>query len=212
MAELDQKRTLILEAALKRFKRFGLSKTTMEEIARDLDISKGSLYYYFSDKESIYVAVVERMIADCFIDMSAFVETAPSTNAIINRYLELKETMLIEYHFLFGINQWIKDMPSSLMRQTIELLQTVEISFLSATIRKGISLGELNENIDADDTAQLLINVLFGLWVIWCKWQVTGFDPQDREGLHCFMDREKKVLDIFFNGLRYRPAINQARL
>ncbi|NSL89691.1 TetR/AcrR family transcriptional regulator [Chitinophaga sp. Mgbs1] len=211
MAEQDQKRTLILEAALKRFKRFGLSKTTMEEIARDLEISKGSLYYYFSDKESIYVAVVERIIADCFIDMSVYVETAQSTTDIMNRYLELKEKMLLEYHFLFGVNEWIKDVPSSLMRQTIELLQQVEVAFIAATIRKGICLQELNEDTDADLTAQLLVNVLFGLWVIWCKWQASGFDPHDRDGLRCFMDREKQVLTIFFNGLRYRPAISHER-
>ncbi|RFS24029.1 TetR/AcrR family transcriptional regulator [Chitinophaga silvatica] len=205
MAELDQKRTLILEAALKRFKRYGLSKTTMEEIARDLEISKGSLYYYFSDKESIYVAVVERMIADCFIDMSAYVEQACEISQIIDRYLDLKETMLLEYHFLFGVNEWIKDVPSSLMRQTIELLQQVETAFLSATITKGIRTGELNPATDTALTAQLLVNVLFGLWVIWCKWQAAGFDPHDRKALKCFMDRERHVLTIFFNGLRYRP-------
>jgi len=209
MAEQDLKRTMILEAALKRFKRFGLSKTTMEEIARDLEISKGSLYYYFSDKESIYAAVVERMIADCFIDMSAYVEEARCTADIMGRYLALKEKMLLEYHFLFGVNEWIKDVPSSRMRQTIELLQQVEISLLSATISKGVSSGELNKDTDTALTAQLLVNVLFGLWVIWCKWQAAGFDPHDREALKCFMDREKQVLTIFFNGLRYRPNINK---
>ncbi|HVI44553.1 MAG TPA: TetR/AcrR family transcriptional regulator [Chitinophaga sp.] len=208
MAEQDLKRTLILEAALKRFKRFGLSKTTMEEIARDLAISKGSLYYYFSDKESIYVAVVERMIADCFVDMSDYVEEAPSIDAIMNRYLELKEKMLLEYHFLFGVNEWVKEMPSSLMRQIKELLQQVETAFLSTTIKKGISTGELCEEIDTECIAELLVSVLFGLWVIWCKWQATSFDPTDRKGLRCFMDREKKVLTIFFNGLRYRPTFN----
>ncbi|MFY0253256.1 TetR/AcrR family transcriptional regulator [Chitinophaga sp. 30R24] len=208
MAEQDQKRTIILEAALKRFKRYGLSKTTMEEIARDLEISKGSLYYYFSDKESIYIAVVERMITDCFSNMSAYVEEAPSVGDIIHRYLELKEKMLLEYHFLFGVNEWIKDVPSSLMRQTIELLQQVEISFLSATITKGINNGELCKDTNAALTAGLLVNVLFGLWVIWCKWQAAGFDPHDREALKCFMDREEQVLTIFFNGLKYRPGIN----
>jgi TetR/AcrR family transcriptional repressor of mexJK operon len=205
MAELDQKRTLILEAALKRFKRFGLSKTTMEEIARDLEISKGSLYYYFSDKESIYVAVVERMIADCFIDMSGYVEEAPDIAHIIDRYLQLKETMLLEYHFLFGINEWVKDVPSSLMRQTIELLQQVETTFLDATLAKGVKNGELNPAVDTGITAQLLVDVLFGLWVIWCKWQAAGFDPHDRKALKTFMSREKQVLTIFFDGLRYRP-------
>ena len=98
-----------------------------------------------------------------------------------------------------------KDVPSNLMRQTIELLQQVETSFLDATIARGIKTGELNPVIDTALTAQLLVEVLFGLWVIWCKRQAAGFDPQDCKALKCFMDRERHVLTIFFDGLKYRP-------
>lgn len=206
MAELDHKRELILEAALRRFKRYGLSKTTMEEIARDLEMSKGSLYYYYSDKDSIYVAVVERIIADCYVDMSAFVEEAVSVEAIMDRYLKLKEKILLEYHFLFGVNEWIKDVPSSQMRQIIELIQQVEISFISAWISRGIEIKEINPAHDPEHTAQLLVHVLFGTWVIWCKRQASGFDPYDRESLQCFMAMEKQVLFIFFNGLKCPPT------
>lgn len=206
MAEPDHKKVMILEAALKRFKRFGLSKTTMEEIARDLDISKGSLYYYFTDKESIYVAVVENIIAECFQDMSQYLAQDVAIIQVMDKYLALKERMLLEYHFLFGINEWIKEMPSTFMRQIIELLQDVEISFLSAWIRKGIENGELSDKYDPDTTAPLLVHVLFGLWVVWCKWQASGFDPYDSKQLKLFMEKEKQVLIIFFNGLRYQPT------
>jgi len=50
----------ILNAAQKHFGRYGLEKSTMREIASDLSISKGALYYYFSDKEQLYKAVVEK--------------------------------------------------------------------------------------------------------------------------------------------------------
>ena len=50
----------ILAAAQKHFGRYGLEKSTMREIASDLNISKGALYYYFSDKEQLYKAVVEK--------------------------------------------------------------------------------------------------------------------------------------------------------
>jgi AcrR family transcriptional regulator len=50
----------ILNAAQKHFGIYGLEKSTMREIASDLNISKGALYYYFSDKEQLYKAVVEK--------------------------------------------------------------------------------------------------------------------------------------------------------
>jgi AcrR family transcriptional regulator len=45
----DSKVTSIIEAARKRFSHYGLTKTTMNEIAADIGMSKASLYYYFPD-------------------------------------------------------------------------------------------------------------------------------------------------------------------
>ncbi|MGE7773497.1 TetR/AcrR family transcriptional regulator [Chitinophaga sp. NPDC101104] len=202
MAEQDQKREAILEAALKRFKRFGLAKTTMDEIAKDLEISKGSLYYYFSDKERIYVAVVERIVSGSFKDISSFLETAVSVSEVLDRYLSVKERILLEYHFLFGIHMWVSDKPSSLMRQIGEMVHQSEICFISSWIRKGIKLGEVSEKHDPAYTADLLVQVLFGFWINWCKWQAADFDLQNADNIKEFMNRERSVLTIFFNGLR----------
>ncbi len=202
MAEQDQKREAILEAALKRFKRFGLAKTTMDEIAKDLEISKGSLYYYFSDKDRIYVAVVERIVNGCFTDISSFLETAGSVQEVMDRYLSVKEWMLLEYHLLFGINMWVSDKPSSLMRQIGEMVHQSEIRFISSWLRKGIELGELSEAHDPAVTADLLVQVMFGFWINWCKWQAADFDLQDANNIKEFMNRERKMLTIFFNGLK----------
>ena len=59
MDSQDKKRQLIIDSAIKRFAHFGLSKTTMTEIASDLSMSKALLYYYFPDKISLYSAVLE---------------------------------------------------------------------------------------------------------------------------------------------------------
>lgn len=193
---------MILEAALKRFKRFGLAKTTMDEIAKDLEISKGSLYYYFPDKDRIYIAVVERIVAQCFADVSGFLKEAASMQAVTERYLSVKERILLEYHFLFGIHEWVSDKPGTLMRQIGELVQQSEQCFLSAWIRKGIAIGEVRQEHDPEKTAQLLVQVLFGLWVIWCKWQTAGFELQNTDNIKEYMHRERMLLNIFFNGLR----------
>ncbi|MGX5819918.1 TetR/AcrR family transcriptional regulator [Chitinophaga lutea] len=202
MAEQDHKREVILEAALKRFKRFGLAKTTMDEIAKDLEISKGSLYYYFPDKDRIYVAVVERIVSMCFTDVSGYLEQASSVKEVMDRYLSVKERILLDYHLLFGIHEWVTEKPSALRRQIGEMVHQSELRFLSAWIQKGKALGEIAEKHDPEKTADLLVHVLFGLWVVWCKWQAAGFELQNVDNIKEFMNRERAVLTIFFQGLR----------
>jgi len=55
-----EKISQIIERAQKRFGLYGFEKTAMREIADDLGMSKGILYYYFPDKEYLYKAVIEK--------------------------------------------------------------------------------------------------------------------------------------------------------
>jgi len=56
----EQMKKLIIEAAQKLFQQYGLSKTTMEDIAKFVGKGKSSLYYYYATKEQIFEAVVEK--------------------------------------------------------------------------------------------------------------------------------------------------------
>ena len=55
-----EKKDAIISVAQKLFGIYGLEKVSMREIADELGLSKASLYYYFPDKESLYIAVVEK--------------------------------------------------------------------------------------------------------------------------------------------------------
>jgi AcrR family transcriptional regulator len=55
---LEKKRE-ILHAASRVFRRRGLQSTGMRDIATELNMAVGNLYYYFKDKEALYGAVVD---------------------------------------------------------------------------------------------------------------------------------------------------------
>lgn len=57
---MEDKSERIINTAQQLFGLHGVEKTTMQEIADDLRISKASLYYYFPDKESLYAAVIRK--------------------------------------------------------------------------------------------------------------------------------------------------------
>jgi AcrR family transcriptional regulator len=58
----EEVREMILAAARRVFQKWGLNKTTMEDIAREAGKGKSTLYYYFRSKEDIFeVIAVEEM-------------------------------------------------------------------------------------------------------------------------------------------------------
>jgi AcrR family transcriptional regulator len=60
MQKLDpEKKQAILAAAKSRFHRYGIQKTTMQEIARDAGLSVGTLYLYFKNKDEILLACTQ---------------------------------------------------------------------------------------------------------------------------------------------------------
>ncbi len=55
----DQRRQKIIEAAFETFLRYGFRRTTMDDIAQQVGLSRPTLYLTFPNKEAIFRAVVE---------------------------------------------------------------------------------------------------------------------------------------------------------
>lgn len=51
---------VIISAAETCFERFGIAKTTMDDVARVADVSRATVYRYFSDRESLILASIRR--------------------------------------------------------------------------------------------------------------------------------------------------------
>lgn len=62
----DQKKTDLLEYAALRFGKYGVAKTTIDELARDMRMGKASLYHYFTSKEDLYFKAI-KFEADRFL-------------------------------------------------------------------------------------------------------------------------------------------------
>ena len=74
---MDERKEKILRAAKKRFERFGVKKTTMDEVAGDAGISKKTLYELFRSKDELFVSVFIREtlnVRELFLNEIALVD------------------------------------------------------------------------------------------------------------------------------------------
>jgi AcrR family transcriptional regulator len=58
----DRRPEEILDAALRVFARRGLHDATLEEVAKEAGISKGTIYLYYKNKEDLFVAAAHRVV------------------------------------------------------------------------------------------------------------------------------------------------------
>src|SRR5260370_8865773 len=58
---LDQ---VLIDAAMDLFASYGYRGTSLSRIARAAGVTKGALYWHFSDKEEFFLAVVDKVLAE----------------------------------------------------------------------------------------------------------------------------------------------------
>jgi AcrR family transcriptional regulator len=188
----------ILEAAQKRFGLFGFEKTTMKEIATDLNMSKGSLYYYFSDKEHLYKAIVchehEQYIQTIRSEISQSADPVIMLQRIVKTRQGLFRTLINLSRSRFdtspAIHFFMKDTISTLRLQEKEIIHGI----LSTGVNRGIfAVSDLGE------TADLFLDILRGLRVTLFK-EMTGFQMTN-DDYEILIKRSSQFVDIFVKGI-----------
>lgn len=100
----NDKEILILEAAARLFARFGPRKTTIDDIAREAGLGKGTIYLYFDRKEDIFTAYVRTRIEDAQKLFRAEMALVASAAAKIQRFLELRFQTIAEHLMTDGVS------------------------------------------------------------------------------------------------------------
>lgn len=90
----------IAEVFEKHLGRYGYAKTTLDEVAREMHISKKTIYAYFDSKRDIYAYLVEGMAAREKMRMAAAVAMLPTyaarVEAVVTNVLEMGRTHVNE--------------------------------------------------------------------------------------------------------------------
>ncbi len=193
----DKKREAIIEAAKKRFSHFGVGKTTMNEIADDLSISKASLYYYFPDKLNLYAAVLQTIIESEQVHEPDFLKEKDLQKAL-TKFLESRTESIIRNH---NIIEYLRTIGTSFppeLEKLFTLARTRDIKVVAAIISNGTKAqGAKTKN--AQKLAELLIDCFEGL-------RNATFNPRtnfslEKAQFYEVLKREKELALIFANGL-----------
>lgn len=203
MRNADAKRTRIIESAKKRFAHFGMAKTTMAEIAKDLSFSKALLYYYFPDKNRLYAAVLEFMMEEWVSSIDHVIEGHNDVEKTMLILLDERMRFLKEHYNILEYTYSLRyDMPSELQAILPQVFEK-EKSQIKRALVKGVDSGELAID-DLDEVSKILLVAILGARLGQMEEFKSVFLPPTKEEFDQILAVQKKLVKIFINGLRIR--------
>ncbi len=159
----DSKLSLIVEAARKRFAHYGLEKTTMTEIAADIGMSKASLYYYFPDKERLFVAVVEQEIQQFEVVVDDIIQRQSKAAFKLKKYVLTRNEFL---KTLLNLAKLEKITVTQMISPAYEGLKNTfykkDKQFIERILAIGIEQQEFSK-MRAEEYAEVFIAALIGI-------------------------------------------------
>ncbi|UKJ09036.1 TetR/AcrR family transcriptional regulator [Solitalea lacus] len=158
----DDKQDLIVEAALKRFAHYGPAKTTMNEIADDLRLSKALIYYYFPDKASLFTAVLEKILDDYFLEISCEANHAKSVEIALMNLNEVRHEFFTRYFLNMGLNRNFLEGNKNTIDKVVIKAMNREKNFVAELFEKANASGEMVIN-KIEEKAELYLDLIKGI-------------------------------------------------
>jgi AcrR family transcriptional regulator len=148
-----EKRELILETAAKEFAEYGYEGASLNQILAKSGISKGAAYYYFDNKEDLYVTAVTHYAIEMIdkLDLDFQDLTAVSFWPSLQKMYEQQYTQFAERPWVFGVVKSGGPINPEILTQGElgEFWQNLE-GMLANLLRQGADLGVVRRDLPDD--------------------------------------------------------------
>ena len=129
----NQKRKKILDKAWELFRKNGYEETKVEDISRELGVSKGSFYTYFKTKDEVLYEILERIKKENEERISKInVNQEPSK--ILEDYVISKMNYIVKLLNNMKISSINRNLSNSKLKNFFEELKKVSIEFIKKNI------------------------------------------------------------------------------
>jgi TetR/AcrR family fatty acid metabolism transcriptional regulator len=155
-----ERRAQILDAALRCFARRGYHSATMDDLAKDSGLSKGSLYWYFDSKLDVFLALFDRFTDQILTGWAAIERPGENARTSMREGLETVLEMIGGQRELMFVWAEFLALPEGRARMG-EVYRTSR-ERLEAIVVAGVERGEFRQ-LNAPATAATLLAAAEGL-------------------------------------------------
>ncbi len=161
VTQASDTRELIVESAYACFRKQGLHKATIVDIARTAGVSRSTIYEYFSDKDAIIEACAENASERFYREMARAMDRGSSLEDRLSRaavfVTQARRVIASEKYF-------DEDAVSLLLTKDAAVLLRECVDFLAPYLRAARLTGEVRKDLDIEAAAEWFARILFSLF------------------------------------------------
>ncbi len=193
----DERPLEIMMAALDLFVQKGFSATKIDDIAKRANVSKGTVYIYYSSKENLFKTMVYELMVPKISEVEDYIATYKGSQIKLLRMVAVQWWVTIKASGLTGIPKLIiseaDKFPDITKFYVIEVIHRIQ-AILANIIKAGTTNGEFRE-VNPILSARVILSslVYFSMWDISLK-------KYDQNGLKV-EDLIEQQIDIVINGI-----------
>ena len=163
--DAEERRAEIIQAAMRCFARNGYHRTSMDDVVAESGLSKGTLYWYFKNKQALFIAMLEAF----FAELAAPLEQVVSSSGPVGDRLRILTDLFWE---TFNEQREVGDLMMEFWAESIRdeainayfrRLFEPYIDMLASLIEEGVESGEFRQ-VSPKAVASFYGAMVDGLW------------------------------------------------
>lgn len=184
---LDSARTRLIDAAEECFRRYGVSKTTVEDVAKAAQVSRATVYRYFDGRDSLVLGVLEREGGRFMQRLFKRLGRSPNLSvAIIDGVLYTVKAVKADEHLALLFAPEAAGLTVSIPGAT-DAMYKLAISFLRPLIQSAEESGQLRPGVEVDEAAEWILRATLSL--LTTSFPVSRPPAAERRFLETFLVR-----------------------
>lgn len=204
--EAELTRRAILQSALDTFYEKGYSKTTFDEIAKRINLTKGAVYWHFRNKPDVIAALINVYFETMKDELEQKMPQFCNLEDILNYFLHNADLILNNQYcrkfafFLCCQMEWSEAIITKVSPQ-IEQNKQYWFNRIKETLTFMQNSGDISDEINSDDLAHIFMNTWAGALDAYLS-------------RRCAVDLKKMIKESFnliFNGLRKERTENAGK-
>jgi AcrR family transcriptional regulator len=188
------KKECILEAAARAFSRAGFKKASVDEIAKDAGVAKGTVYLASDSKEHLFFQSVHREVREVVGELSKLIDPTQPADQLLQEVARQAVRIVSERPLVRGL--FACEFHSQLPRwvDQMEELRALGRTNIVEILRLGQRQGLFRADLEIDEVARVLQDLMITTYM---------FHVRDGEiDVEAVLRRGAVGLDLILNGIR----------
>jgi TetR/AcrR family transcriptional regulator, acrAB operon repressor len=201
-AELTRK--AVLKAAMKVFSKKGYTQTSLAEVAKEAGMTRGAIYWHFSNKHQLLSSVIDECDKEWEIMINNIINADTSPSQKIKTLISVFISLIVkkdQYRLMEEIMVFKTSSDSELQKLYLTHMENVKLfrQMLKDLVQEGIDTGEFESRFEAESIVVAMTSYIAGIKTAWLS-DIVGMSIENYS-LH---EKAEELAELLIHGFAKR--------